>query len=161
ALIAVYLNFRHTQLLSNIHLQFSTRCLTCQRLRINIYLVRKELTNMEGDDGREQRGLQIAAIKKLTNKGSVWLVPSQTDSDVRYTVDPDGQWCTCFDHEVRQVKCKHIWAVEFTIKREVAPDGTTTLTQSMRVTYRQDWSAYNAAQSQEKSRFTALLADLC
>lgn len=29
------------------------------------------------------------------------------------------------------------------------------------VRYRQDWSAYNAAQSEEKSRFVALLADLC
>jgi hypothetical protein len=85
---------------------------------------------------REQRGLQIAAVTKLTPKGSVWLVPSQTGNGDRYAVDPDGQWCTCFDHETRQMKCKHIWAVEFVMRREVAPDGSETLTQTMRVTYR-------------------------
>ena len=31
----------------------------------------------------------------------------------------------------------------------------------MRLTYRQDWTAYNRAQTGEKARFTALLADLC
>jgi transposase len=110
---------------------------------------------------REQRGLQIAAVSKLTPKGSVWLVPSQTGNGDRYTVDPDGQWCTCFDHEVRQVKCKHIWAVEFVMRREVAPDGTETLTQTMRVTYKQNWAQYNAAQTSEKGHFMRLLAELC
>jgi len=110
---------------------------------------------------REQRGLQIAAISKLTPKGSIWLVPSQTGDGSRYTVDPEGQWCTCFDHETRQEKCKHIWAVEFTIRREVAIDGTVTLTKTARVTYSQDWRIYNAAQTNEKAHFTRLLADLC
>ena len=31
----------------------------------------------------------------------------------------------------------------------------------MRVTYTQDWAAYNAAQCSEKERFLPLLADLC
>jgi transposase len=110
---------------------------------------------------REQRGLQIAAISKLTPKGSIWLVPSQTGNGDRYTVDPEGQWCTCFDHETRQEKCKHIWAVEFTIRREVASDGTVTLTKTARVTYGQDWTRYNAAQTTEKAHFTRLLAALC
>jgi transposase len=59
------------------------------------------------------------------------------------------------------VKCKHIWAVEFVMRREVAPDGTETLTQSMRITYRQDWAKYNQAQTSEKGHFMRLLAALC
>ena len=31
----------------------------------------------------------------------------------------------------------------------------------MKVTYSQQWSAYNAAQCEEKDRFVTLLADLC
>ena len=68
---------------------------------------------------REQRGLRIAATCKLTKKGQVWLVPSQSGHG-RYTVSPDPEMphCTCPDHETRGLKCKHIFAVEFVIKRE-------------------------------------------
>jgi len=58
-------------------------------------------------------------------------------------------------------KCKHLYAVEYTIKRETTPDGTVTVTQTKRVTYKQNWTAYNAAQQEEKTRFAELLADLC
>ena len=52
-------------------------------------------------------------------------------------------------------------AVEYTLRRETAPDGTETVTETVRVTYSQDWKAYNAAKTGEKDRFAALLADLC
>ena len=52
-------------------------------------------------------------------------------------------------------------AVEYTLRRETAPDGTETVTETVRVTYSQDWKAYNAAKNGEKDRFAALLADLC
>lgn len=110
---------------------------------------------------REQKGLEIAAVNKLVRKGNCWLVPSQAGNGNRYRVNLKKQHCTCPDHERREVKCKHLYAVEFTVKRETAPDGTTTVTKTMKVTYAQDWPAYNAAQSEEKDRFTVLLADLC
>lgn len=40
------------------------------------------------------------------------------------------------------------------------PDGTT-ITETMRVTYAQNWPAYNDAQVHEKERFQVLLRDLC
>ena len=64
-------------------------------------------------------------------------------------------------------KCKHIWAVEYVLERETAQDGTVTETETVKVTkvtrktYPQNWTAYNAAQSEEKTRFGVLLADLC
>jgi len=113
-------------------------------------------------DTREQRGLIIAATKKISQgHDGCWRVPSQTGDGTFYTVDPIQQKCTCPDHEVRQVKCKHIWAVEFTLQRETKSDGTVTETRTVKVTYSQDWSAYNAAQTEEKARFMQLLADLC
>jgi transposase len=59
------------------------------------------------------------------------------------------------------MKCKHIHAGEFSVKRETRPDGTTTVTKTVRVTYGQDWPAYNAAQSHEKARVAELLRGLC
>lgn len=112
-------------------------------------------------DAREQKGLVLAATKKIKRNGNVWLVPSQTDDGTRYNVNPDEQKCTCPDHEVRQVKCKHLFAVEFTIRRETDTNGNVTTTKTIRLTYSQNWPAYNAAQTEEKRRFIPLLADLC
>lgn len=116
-------------------------------------------------DQREQRGIIIAAVCKLKRTKDGWLVPSQTGTDRIYTVNLKAQTCTCPDHLEAGHKCKHIFAAEITYQREYRADGTVIETQSMtltqRKTYRQDWPAYNEAQTTEKHRFQALLADLC
>src|SRR5258705_3363651 len=114
---------------------------------------------------REQKALQIAAKSKLTRKGDTWLVPSQAGPK-RYTVDPNPQSpsCTCPDFESRQLRCKHIFAVEIVIEREYTDDGenqTFTETVTVKKTYKQEWSAYNRAQTHEKERFLSLLDELC
>ena len=124
---------------------------------------------------REQHGREIAAIGRVRQSGPLWLVPSQSD-DSTYKVDltGDAPRCTCPDHELRRQKCKHIYAVEYTISRTtttettVAPDGTTattttttTVAKKVRVTYTQNWPAYNAAQTHEGERFGELLHSLC
>jgi transposase len=116
-------------------------------------------------EAREQKALEIAAKSKLTRKGDTWQVPSQAGPK-KYTVDPNPQepHCTCPDFEARQLRCKHIFAVEYTIQREETSDGQTIVTESVRVTqktYTQDWSAYNKAQTNEKSHFLAFLYELC
>src|ERR1022692_1552303 len=115
-------------------------------------------------DKREEKGLIIAAMVKLNRTKEGWLVPSQTCAKV-YTVDPVAGKCTCPDHLEWGHKCKHLYAVEITIKREISADGTITETKSITFTekrkYSQDWPAYNAAQKVEKSRFQVLLHELC
>jgi transposase len=115
-------------------------------------------------DGREQRGLVIAAMVKLNGKDGTWKVPSQS-CDKTYTVDPIGQTCTCPDHMEWHHKCKHLFAVEITIKREISTDGTITETKSITFTekraYKQDNVAYHEAQRNEKNRFQVLLHELC
>jgi transposase len=113
-------------------------------------------------EARQQRGMEIAATARIVKKGDQWVVPSQSLNG-KYTVTKgaDGYQCTCPDHELRQIKCKHAFAVEFAMKREYHADGTETVTTSMRVTYAQDWPAYNAAQTSEKATFCHLLRDLC
>src|SRR5437762_3090550 len=114
-------------------------------------------------DAREQRGLVIAAMVKLNRTNDGWLVPSQSGEKI-YTVDPVAQTCTCPDHQEAGHKCKHLFAVEITIKREVNPDGTIRETKSITFTeektYTRNWAQYNDAQQNEKNRFLALLFDL-
>jgi transposase len=117
---------------------------------------------------RQQRGLEIAATAKIERKGSAWLVPSQSGKG-RYTVipHPDSPHCTCPDHQEGGHKCKHLFAVEYVLRREQNADGTTTVTETMTVqqtvrkVYPQNWPAYNRAQCHEKERFLDLLRDLC
>lgn len=80
---------------------------------------------------REERGLVIAALSKLNRTSEGWLVPSQTGAERIYRVDPDKQTCTCPDHAESGHKCKHIFAVQFTIKRELGADGSVSETRSI------------------------------
>ena len=114
-------------------------------------------------DIRQQRGQVIAENCELTCKGSTWFVPSQS-SGGRYAVTMHGNnpTCTCPDYELREMKCKHIFAVEFTRNRYMNRDGSTTtmetvtVTETKKPTYRQDWPAYLSPMPSSRpcSRFT-------
>src|SRR5438128_12242069 len=99
-------------------------------------------------------------------RNGAWRVPSQSFVGT-YSVSGSGPAfsCTCPDFGERQLPCKHIFAVQFTLFRETTttPDGATveTTTTTTRVTYDQDWPAYNAAQTTEKATFLRLLHALC
>jgi len=121
-------------------------------------------------DLREQHGMELAATRIIVRKKGLWLVPSQSGGKEKYQVNlsPEAPSCTCLDHETRGVKCKHIFAATFVMKREQNADGSTTITESVtvtetrqRTTYPQNWTAYNDAQTHEQDRFQSLLADLC
>ena len=120
-------------------------------------------------EAREQRGLVLAATKSIRQIGGRWVVPSQTGQGV-YSVfiKRTEHTCTCPDYETRRQDCKHIFAAIYVMRREENPDGSTTVTETavaiaatQRPTYPQVWSAYNAAQTNEKDQFQSLLFDLC
>ncbi len=111
-------------------------------------------------DERQQRGIEIAATKRIRQDGDAWIVPSQNGT-ARYSVSVAEKRCSCPDFEARGLPCKHLYAVEYVIQRETAPDGTETVTETMRVTYGQSWHTYNAAQTHEHDRFLPLLRELC
>src|SRR5947207_14988128 len=111
---------------------------------------------------REIKGLQIAATSNLQRSGDRWFVPSQSGRvgphGGSYVVkpDPSNPHCTCPDYEFRKARCKHIFAVEYTLQREQTSDGQTVVTETLKVTkqtYYQEWPAYNAVQVNEKSEF--------
>jgi transposase len=114
---------------------------------------------------REIKALQIAAKSKIVRKGNAWLVPSQAgQGEYEVTHDLFEPRCTCPDFEFRQAACKHVYAVQYVIEREQTADGRTVVTETVKVTrktYSQNWGAYNAAQTHEKSEIQALLYELC
>lgn len=144
-----------------------TKSLLLKYLTVNhrFSILLNSKVDTEGDEmltQREQKGLEIAALSKVTKNRKGWVVPSQSGSgayEVRF--DTGTPQCNCPDFGIRGLKCKHIYAVEFTIKRETKPDGTTTVTKSIRVTYKQDWHNYNLAQTHEGEWFVKLLHGLC
>jgi hypothetical protein len=121
---------------------------------------------------REVKGRDIADKFKIVKSGNLYLVPSQSGKG-KYKVDAQAQTCTCPDYEFHGSKCKHIYAVEITVRRELKTvtetkaDGSTktTVTETVKVvarkTYKQEWPAYNMAQTQEKAQFLYLLHQLC
>lgn len=122
-------------------------------------------------NAREQRGKAIAERCRIDRKGDAWIVPSQSGHG-KYTVRVDGPYptCTCPDYEEHANKCKHLFAVEISLRLQANADGSVTETRSVtmtqtttvkRPTYKQDWPAYDAAQNNEKDHFQDLLSDLC
>lgn len=111
---------------------------------------------------REERGKLIFQRGRIARKNDYWVVGSQTSFKV-YKVKFNGHepTCTCPDCQLRKGKCKHIYAVEFYIKKQIDEEGKITTTKGMRVIYSQDWKAYNKSQTNEKIIFMKLLKDLC
>ncbi len=118
----------------------------------------------DGDAGRKQRGMAIAALAPIRESGRGYKVPSQSGKGTYYVlVDRAEPYCSCPDFEERPGLCKHIYAVQMVVKRrdgqlglgadlETLPTGTT---------YGQPWALYNAAQEHEQEHFATLLRDLC
>ncbi len=116
----------------------------------------------DGDTGRQSRGLAIAAIAQISKNKLGYKVPSQSGNGTYVVnVSDEDPYCSCPDFEKRLARCKHVYAVEFLIQREERIDGTVMDTRAVRVTYGQDWPAYNAAQAHEAEHFVTLLRDLC
>src|SRR5579863_7591064 len=121
-------------------------------------------------DSRELKGMQIAATMPLKRTTYGWVVPSQTGVGTYRVASAHVELqrvdaisdltCTCPDFELRGLPCKHVIAVEMTVKREFADDGSL-VSEQVKITYAQDWAAYNRAQCEEKDRFVPMLADLC
>ena len=116
----------------------------------------------DGDTGRRTRGALIAGIAKISKNKLGYSVPSASGNGTYIVnVDDDEPFCSCPDFELRRLPCKHVYSVEYLIRREEHGDGTVVETKAVRVTYKQNWRAYNAAQQNEGRHFVELLRELC
>jgi hypothetical protein len=128
-----------------------------------IYYTQSKSDNM---NARKLRGEQIAQTVQIQKQGmDKWIVPSQTGSGA-YTVNRIGEdfKCTCPDFQTRGQTCKHIYAVEIKVLRWFDSKGNSgtkiMITETKRMTYPQDWTNYDKAQTNEKELFMKLLSDL-
>src|SRR5438132_786871 len=115
-------------------------------------------------DFREAKGLELAARAKIVWQDGAWLVPAQSQPNpYKVVIWPGAESCECEDWQLRQKPCKHVIAARLVEERDgkrEAPSIDTDIL-PIRKTYKQDWTAYNFAQSVEKDRVQILLHDLC
>src|SRR4051812_27181129 len=113
-------------------------------------------------DLRELKALEIAARARIAFTDGVWLVPSQTSS-AKYKVTLNPPACSCDDFQLRALPCKHVIAARLVQERDHGgqPPKIDVDAVPKKPTYRQDWRAYTLAQTTEKRRLQALLAELC
>jgi len=76
------------------------------------------------DNPRELRGFAIAALGNQIQRidDRTYRVKSQNGNGSYVVIKDDSAWkCTCPDFEYRNVKCKHVWAVEisFNLREQV------------------------------------------
>ncbi len=115
-------------------------------------------------NARQIRGIDIAKRYTIKQENGTWFVPSSSGKSTRYKICLKNQKCTCPDYEIRRQKCKHIFAVEYSFEQEFLQSLDTLQVAKVakeRKTYKQDWTAYNTAQTTEKSQFQELLSTLC
>jgi transposase len=115
---------------------------------------------------RELEALELAARARIVaNDDGTWTVPSRSKpgSSYRVVTWPGAESCQCEDYQLRREPCLHVIAARLVEEREgkrpAPPMDTADVPK--RKTYRQDWPAFNLAQTTEKDRFQELLADLC
>ena len=110
---------------------------------------------------RKARGLEIAQSKRIEKLSEhLWVVPSQSNAG-KYAVDPAKGTCLCPDYETNRLPCKHMYAVQYARHQLVRPDGSSIVSETLRISYPQKWPAYRAAQMNEKPIVQRFLKDLC
>ncbi|MGI0058478.1 MAG: transposase [Nitrosotalea sp.] len=106
---------------------------------------------------RQQKGFQIAQQKAIKETKGGWLVKSESGNGF-YRVSEDFI-CDCRDSELHNSTCKHAYAVRYYLNIEKQkPTGMES--EKIRLTYKQAWSVYNKAQTNEGHLFDELLRDL-
>jgi transposase len=115
----------------------------------------------ENMDARTIKGIEIAKKGGITETPKGWIVPSQNGNGA-YLVYKDGMKtaCTCPDCESRGLECKHQIAVKVFYGETKDEQGQVTVTKAVRVTYPQNWKAYNRSQTDEIRLFDAYLREL-
>lgn len=126
--------------------------------------MKRTISEMSKMDMRRIRGMRLANHSKIIDKGNYYLVPSQTTSKSYMVRIGERAYCNCPDFANRGEeigKCKHIIAVEIRFSKHQDEQGNTVLTQETKISYKQDWIAYDKSQTSEKMSFMNLLNDLC
>jgi hypothetical protein len=75
---------------------------------------------LEYENKREGHGLNIALTRKvfrLQNSDTFYCQSESTDIYYFIRYEPYFSWCSCLDNSMRHIKCKHIFGVEYSIRK--------------------------------------------
>jgi predicted nucleic acid-binding Zn finger protein len=87
-----------------------------------------EHKNEEQEQKRECKGRRLAItgkIYRLQNTENVFYVLSESRSDNTYYLvkyNLSDSYCSCPDSSMKQMKCKHIWSIEYAIMLATVKD---------------------------------------
>lgn len=112
-------------------------------------------------DLRKQKAEQIVKSKAITKTEKGWIVASQSgNGSYKVAQNGTGFTCSCPDYQLRQQPCKHALACQMVVLKWFDRTGKQIL-EVKRVSYPQNWKAYNASQISEKEMFMKFLSELC
>ena len=84
----------------------------------------------DGEEGRIKRGAIIALTTPIIETPLGFQIPSQSGNGT-YIVRPGADfWCSCPDFAERRDRCKHIFAVDLFVDREIGQDDFAGLWES-------------------------------
>lgn len=111
---------------------------------------------------RELKALELAARSKITFDGKAWVVPSQSGNGTYRVQIGSPPSCPCDDFALRREPCKHVLAARIVCERDHGGRAPAVTADELpkKPTYKQNWPAYNLAQSTERHRLKRLLAEL-
>jgi len=73
---------------------------------------------------REERGKLIFERGRIAKKNDFWVIGSQTSFKAyKVRLNKENPVCSCPDCELRKKKCKHIYAVEYYVKKQIDEEG--------------------------------------
>ena len=83
---------------------------------------------VEKVDKREGKGKLLAesnTIYRIIGKDVFYVESESTEAMfyyIMFNTEKDFEWCSCIDHSVRGKRCKHIFAVEYAIRKATYVD---------------------------------------
>lgn len=84
-------------------------------------IVGNEKEEKKTKDRRESKGRVLAISRQVYRllNSDVYYVESESSDNIYYYVKYNPsvlEWCSCLDNSTRHLKCKHIHAIEFSIR---------------------------------------------
>ena len=83
---------------------------------------------VEKIDKRLEKGKVLAetnTIYRIIGKDVFYVESESTDAMfyyIMFNTEKEFEWCSCIDHSVRGKRCKHIFAVEYSIRKATYKD---------------------------------------
>jgi hypothetical protein len=77
----------------------------------------------EVENIREVKGASLSRnVVRIVGSDTFYCQSESTDIYYFIRYEPSFQWCSCLDNSTRHIKCKHIFAIEYAIRKGTLKD---------------------------------------